>query len=79
MTITREEAEKVADNFNIEILVLTKGYSHEVTPMQLQAFANHFYELGRQKQRESDAAIPIDMYYDFTIAEAISNNTGDLT
>ena len=76
MTITREEA------LNIYNSVAAVTVGNYVTPDFVQACItaahNIGYELGRKQQRESDADIAKDDDMDI-LADAIRNNTGDLT
>jgi phosphotransacetylase len=72
MTITQEEIKEVLTRLGKKY----RNFGVIESEMTTLDFANHFYELGRKDQRESDAAtvrawhVPDD---------EIINNTGDLT
>jgi len=72
MTITREEV--IAFSLDLPTQVISSADA-------VYAIANHFYELGRKQQRESNATIceKSDRYRGEYFAELIRNNTGDLT
>jgi len=72
MSITQDDVGRVLDTYG-EMYV--KDDAIVKSEMPLVDFANHFYELGRKMQRESDAKLA-RLQGD---AEAIRNNTGDLT
>jgi len=88
MSITQDDVGRVLDTYG-EMYV--KDDAIVKSEMPLVDFANHFYELGRQKQRESDAGICVhesegglndgDKSWAECgeyCAEAIRNNTGEL-
>ena len=100
MTITREELLTIAHQKGCVTAVNpeTGGSFLNFTSDDLMNFANHFYELGRNMQMESDAQAVENEYVGDSIidkrncaedqayntalqhaAEAIRNNTGDLT
>lgn len=78
MTPTLEEVKQVADT--IYFPSSTGGGWVELTLEELQAFAQHYIEVGEKRQREKDARLfeidPSMENFSF-IASAIRNNTGE--
>jgi len=82
MTITREELLTIAHQKGCVTAVNpeTGGSFLNFTSDDLMNFANHFYELGRKMQRESDSRI-VELDGDtnrYNLAMRIRNNTGEL-
>lgn len=78
MTPTIEEVKKVA----IECGLYAYNYQDEIFVQnlyELQAFAQHYIEVGRKVQRDSDEKVCMQMdgMHDALYAEAICNNTGE--
>lgn len=82
MTPTIEEVKLVAEDIissSGEFTPLVDYYT--VSSTELQSFAQHYIEVGENRQRESDACLFDWQYTDScpgsNIAKAISNNTGE--